>query len=88
MIAFLLALAPFLPAIMGIVGAVMSAFGGTAAQLQTYQDMVNAQNEMGNLSVQDHDALLGHIAVIKVRQAAQAAAAAKSDQSPPALPPA
>jgi hypothetical protein len=55
----------------------MSAFGATAQQLQTYQDMVKAQNEEGNLSVESHDALLAHQAAIEARLKAKADALAK-----------
>lgn len=81
MISALLAIAGALPSILNLVGMIMSAFGASAAQVQTYQDMVNAQNELGNLSVTDHDALLGHIAAIQARQAA---AAAKTPPAPSA----
>lgn len=45
----------------------MKMFGATQAQLQTYQDMVTKQNETGNLSVEDHDALQSHITAIQQR---------------------
>ena len=83
MISILLSLASYLPTILSLVGMIMSAFGASQAQVQTYQDMVNAQNELGNLSVQDHDALMGHVAAINARLAAKAAAAAKAAQTPP-----
>lgn len=82
MISALLALASALPSILNLVGMIMSAFGASAAQVQTYQDMVNAQNEMGNLSVQSHDSLLGHVAAINARLAA---AAVKAPAIPPAV---
>lgn len=78
MIALLLSLASALPSLLSLVGTIMSAFGASEAQVQTYQDMVNAQNEMGNLSVEDHDSLLGHVAAINARLDAAKAAALKN----------
>lgn len=71
MVSILLSLATALPSLLNLVGMIMSAFGASEAQVQTYQDMVKAQNEMGNLSVQSHDALLGHVAAIVARMNAK-----------------
>ncbi len=73
MIALILTLAQLLPSLLGIAGSIMNLFGATEAQIQTFQDMVTKQNELGNLSVEDHDALQGHIQAIQQRLNAKAA---------------
>lgn len=52
MIAFLISLAPFLPAILQIAGMLIQMFGTSKENLQKYQDMIQKNKDAGLITVE------------------------------------
>ncbi len=67
MIAFLISLAPFIPAILSVVSVLMKFFGTSDKDLRDYEAMIIKMNAAGRLSIESHDRLLAHKDVILAR---------------------
>ncbi len=78
MIAFLIACAPFIPAILSVVSFLMKMFGSSERDIRAYEDMVRKMNASGRLSIESHDRLLANKdAILKRQKEKQDAAQAK-----------
>lgn len=57
MITFLIALAPFIPAMLSIAGFFIKMFGTSEANLKAYQEMVQKNKDAGLISVETYNKL-------------------------------
>ena len=60
MIAFLLALAPFIPSILSLAGFAIKLFGASEKDLQAYADMVQKNKDSGLITVETYERLKGY----------------------------
>lgn len=86
MIAFLISLAPFIPAILSVVSYLIKLFGASEQTMKDYEDMIKQCNDAGILSVSSHDKLLAHKQAILDRIKAKADAAQKAADTTPKAP--
>ncbi len=57
MIAFLIALAPFIPAMLSIAGFFIKMFGTSEANLKAYQDMIQKNHDSGQITTETYEKL-------------------------------
>lgn len=90
-ISFLIAMAPFIPALLSVAAFFLKMFGSSEKTLQEYQDMIQRLKDDGRISIETHDAHLKNkqdiLTQIEKDKAAKAAAAAETKNAGGAIVP-